>query len=1427
MANIEQQVLWTLLPNGIDRDRNELKLSLVVSPRLTLTNTAPEDLSHFPVWLDWPARVQNATFAVSVNGGGAQPLEFGPEVDLRSDLWEAIFPKETYVQSYAFDDLRGVSILSYPAATIAKSLRKIYGEAGGAPADELPSRNNLRQIIFGSSASVDPATGGRDAPQRERIPPEEILTILRRETKSLDKRLRDGKRPRYSDLLSSAGNSNLYSADVALDLLATYHRPLQQSKTDSYAQIAPNADRPDAQWESFERTPRPLAQDYQQEIDFHRIVSSLMQHYELCRRCGLVIDLRLAADAVPNGAHKLALKVGWPSQGGSAVTQPDIIPVVNVQRAVFAFHARPELAASPIEGRYLRLQDGPFDFVQMDVDGGAMKVKNFAETLALGDPPRHANDDSFNPKNVEDENATGLPALRGGGLMLAQQRMDLALQALVYRAGALQDGVSSGGGPDELFAEDLIRGYRVDIREESRPEWRSLFRRRVDMTLVNTGGAFMSEDEEGMARMAAAGSPDQNNPDILKLSESLFTWTGWSLSAPEPGKIIDNDDAVNPQNEETPPGLPIEPVYRVVPKSLPALRFGKTYRARVRIVDIAGASEIFAEDSLTPGTAISEPVTFKRHEPVESPALALVRDGAIEEPGYGGDMGHIVIRSYNETPDLNTTPTSESSRRSIFAPRTNHRFAEHHGVLDTGPGGAPNPGLYQLLADQDVALEEAQLQTPGPGDTTYAVADADAEIPYIPDPLAIGAALRISGAAGFDPTKTIKGFFYGDHATQFSGLPTDWPKARALKIVVREGPNNVIWNAGDRQFEISLEKAERLRIKLASIVPTDAWRMMEIVDMIREENPGLNQKALIEEINASRHWMITPWRKMTITHAVQKPLITPEFVNGIGIRRAFGKIEATPYFRQVPLDAKSTGRVDMLAEWNEPLDDPAAESDPAKAGPIVRPHTAVAFDKKLARDETPSKLFDLNTATDEKLHVFSDTRYRRVEYRLDATTRYKEFLDPAVRADPARLKVTSPRRVAWIPNSAPPPQPNIVYAVPTFGWSRTESGDQKRSMRTGGGIRVYLDRPWFDTGFTEMLGVMLPPESASMLSLFNEDIYKDSVTMWGADPIWANADVKGVAPSRTSFPLARWAAPISFEGMDFPPEEGQSLPSGDFKGGRNQNLPHPDAGGRQLRVAPHAVGYDEERGLYYCDIVVTPPRGSYFPFIRLALARYNPISVDGAHLSPIVMTNVQQLTPDRLAVVTRKSANLVEISVYGDVITTQRLGQSRLPICGIFGVEIQVLDDGGDPELDWRKVEEPGDPPDSLTLGAAAPSVAETSRSAVTRRSQLLATRRSQVAPTTDATREIESLIERGQIAQAIARRDFAIAWQRPLLWQKEVRLPLVSAGARRRLMVVEAEAYQAGERGSRAAIPSTRAVSSARLPPIGGRFVYFETIDV
>jgi hypothetical protein len=371
---------------------------------------------------------------------------------------------------------------------------------------------------------------------------------------------------------------------------------------------------------------------------------------------------------------------------------------------------------------------------------------------------------------------------------------------------------------------------------------------------------------------------------------------------------------------------------------------------------------------------------------------------------------------------------------------------------------------------------------------------------------------------------------------------------------------------------------------------------------------------------------------------------------------------------------KSTDRVDVRAEWHEPSDDASA---PASAlGEIDQARGDTAFSVKItAADEYAQRhlgfirggtadhliigpdLIDVGVETGDLLgpvkhHEFHDTRYRRIEYWLEGTTKFREYLPASVLtvddgAGPVpsdkNINVVGPRQVTWIPNSAPPPAPNVLYVVPTFGWERsTAAGGEARSWRRGGGLRVYLDRSWNASGYGEMLAVVLAPESfkADPENAPKGDPYHKQVTQWGSDPIWSTASVDSIAPKRSAFPLARTGPDPTGAWLPAgaPPTEADQ-PPGPFE---VTGLGAFDA---PVEVAPHDVFYDDQRQLWYCDIEINQG-ASYWPFIRLALARYQPVSVSGAELSEIVLADFMPLVADRWLHVT-KTAGRRHVTVSG------------------------------------------------------------------------------------------------------------------------------------------------------------------------------------
>jgi hypothetical protein len=65
-----------------------------------------------------------------------------------------------------------------------------------------------------------------------------------------------------------------------------------------------------------------------------------------------------------------------------------------------------------------------------------------------------------------------------------------------------------------------------------------------------------------------------------------------------------------------------------------------------------------------------------------------------------------------------------------------------------------------------------------------------------------------------------------------------------------------------------------------------------------------------------------------------------------------------------------------------------------------------------------------------------------------------------------------------------------------------------------------------------------------------------------------------------------------------------------------------------VAVVGYPVSFDEVRQLWFADIHIAAGN-SYCPFVRLALARYQPQSIENVHVSHVVLSDFVKLAPDR------------------------------------------------------------------------------------------------------------------------------------------------------------------------------------------------------
>jgi hypothetical protein len=481
-------------------------------------------------------------------------------------------------------------------------------------------------------------------------------------------------------------------------------------------------------------------------------------------------------------------------------------------------------------------------------------------------------------------------------------------------------------------------------------------------------------------------------------------------------------------------------------------------------------------------------------------------------------------------------------------------------------------------------------------------------LPYLPDPLVVGVTLE-------DP---VTGAVY---QRSFAG---NWPEVEPFRLVVREGSEVDVEPRVEVEggtVDVFLPKAAIYKLRYSchadpSGLATMAWFQ------------GLQGEALSRS-RAGTHWMLTPQREMTLVHAVQQPLQDPVAEVEKDADRATGQTFAT-LRGQVLCHGASTGRVDVLAHWVDPVD-LVTDPGPSKVG--QRAHIA-EFTPAYGQDTLP-----LSAGTYR--HELGDTKHRNVVYQAIGTTRFREYFPVEVWKDKARI--TSAEQVAApgtlgdnepqftkvavsVLSTTRPDAPKVLYAVPTFLWDT--SGGGKRRTRRGNGVRVYLDRPWYSSGDGELLAATVAPAGA------NANTIERFVSEWGSDPIRRN------------------------------PAPQNRLGLGHFRGSKRtgKGLTLADGPSVVVDVAGFEPQYHAERQLWFCDIQLDAG-DAYMPFVRLALARYQPESLPGLELSRLVRAEFLQLAPDRSVVVSRTAPGTVSVALSG-VTGDNEDGEPQVPEVG-------------------------------------------------------------------------------------------------------------------------------------------------------------------
>ena len=576
------------------------------------------------------------------------------------------------------------------------------------------------------------------------------------------------------------------------------------------------------------------------------------------------------------------------------------------------------------------------------------------------------------------------------------------------------------------------------------------------------------------------------------------------------------------------------------------------------------------------------------------PPLKYLRREAAPSPAL------LPRRRFIEGESLNTLVVRAGDppcERHLIPPKASYELAERHGLFDEAFGPrATQAGRDRLLA---VAGREAGSLL----DVGQVVSTDPARTPA--RPVTRGDALP-NGAYVIRDADTVDTPYLADPivaGVALHGLPGGvvtlafggtWPDLKPGRLVIEakaDGPPQarVTTEGGRPVMRVALPPGFDGRLTLSSTIAEARVGELDLGNATREE------------VLQGRALNLSAPLPLRVVHAATRPSAAP-VLEDLEVRSSAGRASAEVR-ALVTCDRATTGRVDLEAAWTE-VTDPGT-------GPLDTADLRVTVGSQLV--EPGSGV--VKVAATQHL---GDRKHREIRYRPTAATRFREFLP---RGD-AGSRPAAAEETVQIPNRIRPARPQVHAVVPTFRWTRKTVNGVVTSVRETAGLRVWLKRRWLETGAGELLGVVIPATPEAGIAADGRDqLLRDLLTRWGGDPL----------------------------------EESAPAPPGHLSEARFGNAVHSDllnlidpgvVTEEAVRVVGHEVHFDAQRGLWYADVDLDVPETAW-PFVRLALVRYQPESVAGCHVSPVVVTDFTQLPPRRAITARRNGTFGVRVTVRG------------------------------------------------------------------------------------------------------------------------------------------------------------------------------------
>jgi len=1011
--------------------------------------------------------------------------------------------------------------------------------------------------------------------------------------------------------------------------------------------------------------PTPNSDKAHEKMEFHEKIEWLNDHEVIMRRLGMILDLdfEIPFTSIPEtGTMKIQVS-NMAITPSTCSCETKYRKEGSGQNPLLVIGSDETVAVSDASMEHVEkgmlVLDNNYAIVTKDVAGSAMKLMGLSNSLSNtseeGDREYKINTiDSAGFSLVEINRASRLKT----HMSYIADRNKKFLQMLF---GSMQSTTPP------LTTRELIKGYRIDVK--FRNKWHSLcFRKGVYQAKSgkhdDSGKIIRIEEiDEGYTSITTtlpvSSSANPAAPPLPYLSESHFQWTGWGLCVPQVGYTIGEDnepvdpkvnkpvDRRDPESRSKEEESDLEIAFYPITdqenkdKKFPKLRFGESYQFRARAVDIAGNSLAFNELIDEKYSFPDKGLRYLRYEPIAPPlVIAHVPIDAKTQPGEAEDT--LVIRSdYDRTMLQYSRATAVDyplvSERFVAPPRVFLQMAEAHGKFDnlkwytkdydasTIDGANDYEKAYNTLVKKD----KTDCRKPyvyegekGRNDNTRTL-----KLNYLPDPLARGALFQ--GPFG-KISQDFKGAWPGIYSILLRLEEKDQDgEPDATSSSPEPSPNHGI-------CEIKIDKAEVMEIDVCCSIADNGKGIMALNDLVQNDSAADLITSFDKFTDEGKNWMLTPSRKIHLIHAVQRPLLPPVITIKKTGEDQLNEI-SEPKIGQTTIDitgkieisAKSTSKVEVISKIERLVED---EKDGFTRVLVLGPVMEISV---LNHEQNSVSI----PATEQQLN---DTKYKKVIYSAIATSRFQKYFtspdDPTKKLDFTR----SSDHVITIEvkNTGIPSMPEIVKSIPVFRW---EEVPNQNYLKRHSGLRVYVKGPWFSSGDGEMLGIILKnsPNQKEIDDANDDNDVSSYVTRWGQDIIHASNSLPNPFPYKEQF---------------------RNYKSCLEKVTLNE-LDHQDS--KTVTVVGYEASYDKNEKLWYGDVEIDA-HPAYFPFVTLSSVRYQPNSIQTAHISRVAFTPPMQIAPSRSVSLIRLGERKIRITVYGDMYISNSSHNTQISLEGLI-----------------------------------------------------------------------------------------------------------------------------------------------------------------